>query len=129
MSASPLAHEHRLAADGISVGYGDRVVIDGLDLAVHTGVITTVIGPNGCGKSTLLRALGRLLTPRTGQVTLDGKAIGSMKTRDVARTLGVLPQSREALTQWSCHVETGRHPFCPFAHGLSAYWRSSHGSF
>lgn len=112
MSASPLAHEHRLAADGISVGYGDRVVIDRLDLAVHTGVITTVIGPNGCGKSTLLRALGRLLTPRTGQVTLDGKAIGSMKTRDVARTLGVLPQSPiapEGLTVADL-VARGRHP-------------------
>ncbi|KIQ19064.1 ABC transporter [Rhodococcus sp. MEB064] len=105
-------HPHRLVADNISVGYGDRIVIDSLDLEVHTGVITTVIGPNGCGKSTLLRALGRLLSPRQGQVTLDGKAIGHMKTKDVARTLGVLPQSPiapEGLTVADL-VARGRHP-------------------
>lgn len=103
---------HRLIADNISVGYGDRIIIDSLDLEVHTGVITTVIGPNGCGKSTLLRALGRLLSPRQGTVTLDGKAIGNMKTRDVARTLGVLPQSPiapEGLTVADL-VARGRHP-------------------
>ncbi|KQU34474.1 ABC transporter ATP-binding protein [Rhodococcus sp. BP-349] len=103
---------HRLAAENISVGYGDRIIIEGLDLEIHTGVVTTVIGPNGCGKSTLLRALGRLLSPRQGQVTLDGKAIGHMKTRDVARTLGVLPQSPiapEGLTVADL-VARGRHP-------------------
>ncbi|MGU3437485.1 ABC transporter ATP-binding protein [Actinomycetes bacterium M1A6_2h] len=83
----------RLVAEGVSVGYGDRIVVDGLDLAIKTGVITTVIGPNGCGKSTLLRSLGRLLKPRTGQILLDGKAIHSMKTKEVARILGMLPQA------------------------------------
>lgn len=56
-------------------------------------MITTVIGPNGCGKSTLLRALARLLRPRRGSVLLDGHAISSMRTRDVARVLGMLPQA------------------------------------
>ncbi|GGG10790.1 iron-enterobactin transporter ATP-binding protein [Rhodococcoides trifolii] len=83
----------RLVAEGISLGYGDRIVVDGLDLAIRTGVITTVIGPNGCGKSTLLRSLGRLLKPRGGQILLDGKAIHSMKTKEVARILGMLPQA------------------------------------
>ncbi|MYS53983.1 ATP-binding cassette domain-containing protein, partial [Streptomyces sp. SID6013] len=56
----------RLAARGVSVGYGARSVIDGLDVAIPPGVITTVIGPNGCGKSTLLRTLSRLLRPTSG---------------------------------------------------------------
>ncbi|MGB3770573.1 MAG: ABC transporter ATP-binding protein [Rhodococcus sp. (in: high G+C Gram-positive bacteria)] len=104
--------QHRLRADDITVGYGDRIIIDNLDLEVHTGVITTVIGPNGCGKSTLLRALGRLLSPRGGQVTLDGQALSRLKTRDVARVLGMLPQSPtapEGLTVADL-VARGRHP-------------------
>ncbi|AOW92628.1 ABC transporter [Rhodococcus sp. WMMA185] len=109
MTAQPHA---RLIAEGVSLGYGDRIIVDKLDLQIETGVITTVIGPNGCGKSTLLRALGRLLKPRAGSVLLDGKAIGSMRTRDVARTLGMLPQSPtapEGLTVADL-VARGRHP-------------------
>ncbi|AHK31214.1 phosphonate ABC transporter ATP-binding protein [Rhodococcus opacus PD630] len=104
--------DSRLIADNLSLGYGDRVIVDHLDLEVRTGVITTVIGPNGCGKSTLLRALGRLLRPRNGSVLLDGKAIGSMRTKDVARTLGMLPQAPlapEGLTVADL-VARGRHP-------------------
>ncbi|GAF48511.1 iron complex transport system ATP-binding protein [Rhodococcus wratislaviensis] len=104
--------DSRLIAENLSLGYGDRVIVDNLDLEVRTGVITTVIGPNGCGKSTLLRALGRLLKPRSGSVLLDGKAIGSMRTKDVARTLGMLPQAPlapEGLTVADL-VARGRHP-------------------
>ncbi|MEN0137921.1 MAG: ABC transporter ATP-binding protein [Rhodococcus sp. (in: high G+C Gram-positive bacteria)] len=104
--------DSRLIADNLSLGYGDRIIVDHLDLEVRTGVITTVIGPNGCGKSTLLRALGRLLKPRNGSVLLDGKAIGSMRTKDVARTLGMLPQAPvapEGLTVADL-VARGRHP-------------------
>ncbi|MFC9362209.1 ABC transporter ATP-binding protein [Rhodococcus sp. NPDC057014] len=104
--------DSRLIADDLSLGYGDRIIVDHLNLEVRTGVITTVIGPNGCGKSTLLRALGRLLKPRNGSVLLDGKAIGSMRTKDVARTLGMLPQAPvapEGLTVADL-VARGRHP-------------------
>ncbi|MFD1813604.1 ABC transporter ATP-binding protein [Rhodococcus gannanensis] len=102
----------RLAVDGLVVGYGDRIIIDGLDLEIPTGVVTTVIGPNGCGKSTLLRSMGRLLKPRHGQVLLDGKAISAMRTKDIARTLGMLPQAPvapEGLTVGDL-VSRGRHP-------------------
>ncbi|MGG7099801.1 ABC transporter ATP-binding protein [Rhodococcus sp. 24CO] len=102
----------RLVAKDLTLGYGDRIIVDGLDLEIPTGVITTVIGPNGCGKSTLLRALGRLLKPKSGSVVLDGKAISSMKTKDVARVLGMLPQTPvapEGLTVADL-VARGRHP-------------------
>ncbi|GDY59973.1 hypothetical protein SVIO_105960 [Streptomyces violaceusniger] len=56
----------RLAARGVTVGYGGRAVIDNLDVTIPPGVITTIIGPNGCGKSTLLRTLTRLLKPAKG---------------------------------------------------------------
>ncbi|EWM14503.1 Fe3+-transporting ATPase [Kutzneria sp. 744] len=86
----------RLRAESLQLGYGDSLVVDGLDLDVVGGTITAVIGPNGCGKSTLLRAMGRLLAPRGGQVLLDGKRIDRMPTREVAKLLGVLPQSPQA---------------------------------
>ncbi|MER7758110.1 ABC transporter ATP-binding protein [Streptomyces sp. NPDC097619] len=102
----------RLAARGITVGYGGRTVIDGLDVSVPSGVVTTIIGPNGCGKSTLLRTLSRLLKPSRGAVVLDGEDIARLRTRDVARKLGLLPQTPvapEGLTVADL-VTRGRHP-------------------
>lgn len=102
----------RLAAEGLRVGYGDLTVIDDLDLALADGEITVIIGPNGCGKSTLLRAYGRLLSPRSGAVLLDGRRIDKMPTREVAKTIGLLPQSPsapEGVTVLDL-VSRGRHP-------------------
>ena len=102
----------RLGAEGVTVGYADRVVLDNLDVSIPTGVITTVIGPNGCGKSTLLRTLSRLLKPRQGTVLLDGHDIARLRTKDVAKKMGLLPQTPiapEGLTVADL-VARGRHP-------------------
>lgn len=102
----------RLAARGVTVGYAGRTVIDGLDVSIPPGVITTIIGPNGCGKSTLLRTLTRLLKPARGTVVLDGEDIAGLRTRDVAKKLGLLPQAPvapEGLTVADL-VARGRHP-------------------
>ncbi|TDC69376.1 ABC transporter ATP-binding protein [Actinomadura sp. GC306] len=85
--------EPELRASGLRLAYDDRVVVDGLDLVVPPGKISAIIGANACGKSTLLRALARLLAPRGGTVHLDGRSIHAMPTRQVARRLGILPQS------------------------------------
>ncbi|MFE1048504.1 ABC transporter ATP-binding protein [Streptomyces olivaceus] len=109
---TPAGGVPRLAARGVTVGYGARPVIDGLDVSVPSGVITTIVGPNGCGKSTLLRTLSRLLKPTGGTVVLDGEDIGTLRTRDVAKKLGLLPQAPVApdgLTV-SDLVARGRHP-------------------
>jgi len=102
----------RLAAEQVRLAYGETVVVDGLDLELVDGSFTAVVGPNGCGKSTLLRALGRLLRPTSGQVVLDGKPIAKTPTREVARVLGMLPQTPiapEGLTVADL-VARGRHP-------------------
>lgn len=106
------AADQRLRGRGLRLAYGERVVVDGLDIDVPDGTISAVIGPNGCGKSTLLRALARLLPPKSGQVLLDGKQIHKMPTKEVARVLGLLPQSPQApegLTVADL-VARGRHP-------------------
>ncbi|OLF19038.1 ABC transporter ATP-binding protein [Actinophytocola xanthii] len=82
-----------LRAEHLRLAYEDRVVVDDLSVLVPPGRITVVVGPNACGKSTLLRAMARLLTPRSGAVLLDGRSVHGMPTRQVARQLGILPQS------------------------------------
>lgn len=84
---------HTLSAEGVTLGYGDRTVVRGLDLDVEPGAISVIVGANACGKSTLLRSLARLLTPSEGRVVLDGKELHRQSTKEVARTLGLLPQS------------------------------------
>jgi len=90
---APMQSGSRLRADGLTIGYDDRTVIEGLSVDVLDGRITAIVGPNACGKSTLLRGLARLLKPSAGQVILDGQAINSLHTKEVARRLGLLPQT------------------------------------
>ncbi|WP_225947178.1 ABC transporter ATP-binding protein [Plantactinospora soyae] len=82
-----------MRAERLRLAYGDRVVVDDLDLVVPPGRISVIVGANACGKSTLLRALARLLNPEAGSVQLDGRAIHSLPTRQVARQVGILPQA------------------------------------
>lgn len=83
----------RLSASEVTLAYDGRVVVEGLSLDIPDGEITVIIGPNACGKSTLLRALSRLLRPKDGTVVLDGESIHRLPTKQVARLLGLLPQS------------------------------------
>lgn len=83
----------RLVARGATIGYDRRTIARDLSVAIPDRSFTVIVGPNACGKSTLLRALSRLLKPSRGDVLLDGKAISSQPAREVARTLGLLPQT------------------------------------
>ncbi|MET8909670.1 ABC transporter ATP-binding protein [Micromonospora sp. NPDC004551] len=102
-----------LSTRDLVVGYEARTVLDGLDLDLPADAFTVIVGPNACGKSTLLRTMARLLTPRRGAVLLDGTAIRDLPTREVARRLGVLPQSPlvpEGITVADL-VGRGRQPY------------------
>ena len=83
----------RLRADGLTLGYDGPPIISDLDVTLLDGRVTAIVGANACGKSTLLRGLARLLKPRSGAVFLDGKAIAGLSTTEVAKTLGLLPQT------------------------------------
>ncbi|MFJ9689988.1 ABC transporter ATP-binding protein [Streptomyces bacillaris] len=104
--------DHQLTAEHLTLGYGDRTVVSSLDLAVPPGAVTVIVGANACGKSTLLRSMSRLLAPREGRVVLDGKEVHRLPAKELARTLGLLPQSPvapEGITV-SDLVGRGRHP-------------------
>lgn len=103
---------HTLSAEAVTLAYGDRTVIDGLDLTLAQGRITAIVGSNGCGKSTLLRSFARLLSPTAGQIVLDGKSVHTRPSKEVARILGLLPQSPIAPEGIAVAdlVGRGRHP-------------------
>jgi iron complex transport system ATP-binding protein len=107
-----VTESHSLAAEQLTLAYGDRTIVEQLDLAIPPGRITAIVGANGCGKSTLLRALARLVSPREGQVVLDGRALHGRPTKEVARTLGLLPQNPVAPEGIAVAdlVGRGRHP-------------------
>ena len=83
----------RLVGTDLELAYDKRVIVEHLDLAIPDRSFTVIVGPNACGKSTLLRALARLLKPREGGVYLDSALITSRPSKEVARELGLLPQS------------------------------------
>ncbi len=88
--------EHTLLAQGLSLAYDGAPVVHDLDLEIPPGRITVIVGGNGCGKSTLLRGIARLLRPSAGEVLLDGTAVHDRPAKDVARIIGILPQSPTA---------------------------------
>lgn len=93
---NPLSVSDRLYADTITLRYDERTISRELSVAIPDGAFTVIVGPNACGKSTLLRALSRLLAPAAGQVILDGRSLRDLPPKEVARRLGLLPQSSSA---------------------------------
>ncbi|PNW09201.1 cobalamin/Fe(3+)-siderophore ABC transporter ATP-binding protein [Microbacterium testaceum] len=103
---------HALTTSGLRVGYGGREILNGVDLALRAGAVTAIIGPNGSGKSTLLRTLCRLLAPDEGSVAVRGRALSTLRTRDLAREMSFLPQAPTAPEGMTVRelVARGRHP-------------------
>ncbi|RCX00521.1 ABC transporter ATP-binding protein [Marinomonas foliarum] len=82
-----------LSTHSVALGYDQTIITDNLSIDIPEGKFSIIVGPNGCGKSTLLRALSRLLPPKSGQVRLNSQDIHALPTREVAKILGLLPQS------------------------------------
>ena len=101
-----------LHADGVSLSYDQRMIVEDLSVTIPDNSFTVIVGPNACGKSTLLRGLARMLKPRTGAVYLDGRSITAQPAKQVARRLGLLPQSSTAPDGITVDdlVSRGRYP-------------------
>ncbi len=109
-----------LATDRLDLGYDGTRVVHALDLRLPPGRVTAIVGPNGCGKSTLLGALARVHAPQGGAVLLDGRDLATLRPRDAARRIGLLPQQAEAPDGLTVRdlVRYGRHPH----QGLLRQW-------
>lgn len=112
-----------LGIRGPGVAYGRRQVLTALDLAIPPGRLTILAGPNGSGKSTLLKALGDLVRPAAGRVTLDGADIARLPPRALARRIGMLPRAPQAPegTTVADLVRQGRFPH----RGLMSRWSAA----
>ncbi len=110
---------HKFQAEAITAGYEDRTILHDVSIAIPNNKISVIIGANGCGKSTLLKTMARLIKPTSGQVTLDGKPITKIPPKQLARVLGLLPQSPivpEGITVADL-VGRGRYPHQSFLKG------------
>jgi cell division transport system ATP-binding protein len=85
---------------GVSRSYGSRLAVDQVDLALHPGKLTFLVGPSGAGKTTLLRLINREIRPTAGEVWVAGIAAHRLRTSRVAelrRRVGVVFQDYKLL--------------------------------
>ena len=111
-----------LHATRLRLAYGQRTILDIPELRLERGRVTCLVGPNGCGKSTLLKALGGLLRPASGEVSLDARPLADWSPKALARRLASLPQSPSAPDDISVRqlVGHGRYPHQGLLGGVSA---------
>lgn len=97
----------------LSFAYGKQQVLKNLDLELHEGKITTLIGANGCGKSTLFNLMTKNLKPDEGEIFLRGGDIAGMQLKDFAKEVSIVHQYNTAPVDLSVEklVGYGRTPY------------------
>ena len=104
-----------LAAERLSIGFGRRVIATEIDLPLHPGSVTVLLGPNGGGKTTLLRTLLGLAPPIAGRVLLNGEDLRRLPRALIARHLAYVPQATAGLFAYTARevVTLGRATHLP----------------
>lgn len=104
-----------LEADNLCFSYGPNLVLDHLSIRIGAKERVALAGPNGSGKTTLLKLFTGLLTPASGEVTLDGEPLQRWSVRRLAKTVAYVPQrfTIEAPFTVLEVVMTGRHAHIP----------------
>ena len=81
-----------LEVKDLSFSYGRKETLKHINLRVESGETVALLGKNGSGKSTLLKNILHLLTPSSGEVTVDGMNVGTMTIKERSRLLSYIPQ-------------------------------------
>ena len=84
-----------IAVAGVRFAYGDRPVLEGIDVGVKQGNLLALAGPNGAGKSTLLKLMAGVLRPARGTIEVLGADVPSLPARERARLVAMVPQNPE----------------------------------
>lgn len=104
--------EALIQAEGLTLGYGSRKVIDSVSVTLQKGEVLGLLGPNGCGKTTLLKGLCGALKPWGGSVCLGGADMQSLSGKQIAQHVAYVPQSEEHIFDFTVRQLTlmGRLP-------------------
>ena len=102
---------------GVNQSYargGHKKTLEDINLVVKDKTITALVGANGAGKSTLLGVMANILKPLSGTITLDGRDISDIKTREIAKKIAFLKQTQQLGVRITVNdlVEYGRYPHC-----------------
>lgn len=102
-----------ISADSLSVGYGRKVIVNGIEFYVKKGEILTLIGPNGAGKSTVLKTIAGYLKRLDGTVMVGNRDMIEFSEKEMAKKLSVVLTERIRPELTTCRevVETGRYPY------------------
>lgn len=107
-----------IEVQNLSFSYGHHPVLSHVGFTAQSGECVGILGNNGAGKSTLITCINRIRTPDSGSVLIDGKAVGSMSRRELARSVAYVAQKNEMsqTTVFDC-VLLGRKPYIRWAVG------------
>ncbi len=100
-----------IVAKNIGKRYGEKQVLAGIDTVIQKHAVTTLIGANGAGKSTLLSVISRLMSGE-GEISIDGQAISSFKSSELAKKMSTLRQTNHVGVRLTVRelVSFGRYP-------------------
>lgn len=100
----------------VAAGYGDREILKDITLSIHEGEFTGLIGSNGTGKSTLIKCISGLLPLNRGNISICGKENATLKSRERAQLVAVVPQSYHVEYDFTVEdiVMMGRNPYLGF---------------
>ncbi len=91
--------DHAISVERVSFAYGDAPVLQDVSLTIPAGSFTTLMGPSGAGKTTLVDLLTALLRPDSGEIRIDGVALGTLDRRGWRRMIGYVPQETLLLNE------------------------------
>lgn len=100
-----------LVAKNLSVDYGDKRVLDAVNLEMKQGEILAVLGSNGAGKTTLFRTIMNFIKPTEGNVYIDGQDVFNISRKELSKKIAYVPQCHNCTFPYSVLeiVTMGRH--------------------
>ncbi|MHC1721031.1 MAG: ABC transporter ATP-binding protein [Clostridiaceae bacterium] len=104
--------EEIINIEKLTVDYGNKTILDGIDISVNEGEFVGIIGPNGSGKSTLIKAMTDLIDIKGGKIIIKGRDSRTLSKRERAKLIAVVPQEFSVDFEFSVFdiVMMGRNP-------------------